>query len=69
MSREKERDTLDDGGEFGVTGEWWGSCCGTCGAADPKENEYCSDGFHAPGPTYWPGEESRASLPQEGNEE
>jgi hypothetical protein len=28
--------------------------CATCGATDPKENEYCSDGFHAPGKTYWP---------------
>lgn len=28
--------------------------CPTCGAKSPDENEYCSDGFHAKGPTYWP---------------
>jgi hypothetical protein len=28
--------------------------CPTCGATKPTENEYCSDGFHAPGETYWP---------------
>jgi hypothetical protein len=28
--------------------------CPTCGAKKPEENEYCSDGFHAPGETYWP---------------
>jgi hypothetical protein len=28
--------------------------CPTCGAPDPLLNEFCSDGFHAPGETYWP---------------
>jgi hypothetical protein len=28
--------------------------CTTCGASDPNENGYCSNGFHAPGETYWP---------------
>jgi hypothetical protein len=28
--------------------------CPTCGAATPADNEFCSDGFHAPGETYWP---------------
>ena len=28
--------------------------CSTCGAKSPTENEFCSNGFHAPGKTYWP---------------
>ena len=32
--------------------------CPTCGATDPEDNAYCSDGFHAPGETYWPEGES-----------
>jgi hypothetical protein len=28
--------------------------CPTCGAKSKDENQYCSDGFHAPGKTYWP---------------
>jgi hypothetical protein len=28
--------------------------CPTCGVQDPLLNEFCSDGFHALGETYWP---------------
>jgi hypothetical protein len=35
--------------------------CSTCGATSPSENEYCSNGFHAQGPTYWPGEDELVS--------
>jgi hypothetical protein len=44
-------------------------CCPTCGVQDPLLNEYCSDGFHAPGDTYWPPEvssqEEARELPTE----
>lgn len=30
--------------------------CTTCGATSPSDNAYCSNGFHAPGATYWPAE-------------
>lgn len=26
--------------------------CSTCGATDPKQNEYCSNGFHVAKPKY-----------------
>lgn len=28
--------------------------CPTCGADYANENPFCSDGFHAKGPLYWP---------------
>jgi hypothetical protein len=28
--------------------------CPTCGAKRPDAMTFCSDGFHAPGETYWP---------------
>jgi hypothetical protein len=33
-----------------------GPPCPTCNAAHPFDNVFCSDGFHAPGETYWPTE-------------
>jgi hypothetical protein len=36
--------------------------CTTCGATDPKENKFCSNGFHAEGPTYWPVQDDDAEL-------
>jgi hypothetical protein len=32
--------------------------CPTCDAESPGDDEFCSDGFHAPGATYWPGQPS-----------
>lgn len=41
--------------------------CPTCNALDPDESEFCSDGFHAPGETYWPPEPtpSRSAVSEE----
>jgi hypothetical protein len=41
--------------------------CQTCGATDPEENAYCSDGFHAPGEPYWPEGESIPCITCGGN--